>query len=223
MKRQACRLAHALAEKLQVAIPTIDEDGTFVQTVDQAPRATARPAHVQWISSIAHSRSGPPRNSVDTVSQYMQCSPAPVGEDAALLHFVSVSPSVGFAAVRIEQKGFLPPSGALPTTTGRAKTPDQTAKMPVDRDTMTRIASRYAWEGKAPTLTAATINDRLHPEAYRPFDNAFLARNFEQQGWRNMGNRPMEDWYTVVLKSSARKVRPVAMGADADAGAAGVQ
>ena len=48
--RQACRIAYAAAEKLEVAIPTIGEDATYRQTEDQHMRVTARPQYRQWLS-----------------------------------------------------------------------------------------------------------------------------------------------------------------------------
>ena len=56
----------------------------------------------------------------------------------------------------------------------------------------------------------ATINDRLHPEAYRAFDDAFVEANFERQGWSKMGKNPTEDLDVVIMKVAARKARPTA-------------
>jgi len=70
---------------------------------------------------------------------------------------------------------------------------------------MTRIQNTFTWEGKGPT---AAINDRLHPEAYRPFDEEFTEQNFRSQGWTPNGKRAIEDLDVVILKIAARKGRP---------------
>lgn len=201
--RQACRNAYAVAEKLGVGIPTINEDATYRQTADQAARVTACPSHTQWISTIEASRTngtGGPRH---TVSQYIQCSPADGNYQP--YHFVSMGPSAGYAAVKL-QAGFQPVSGALPSTTGRIKGRSQVERHPWDPDEASRISAQCTWEGKGPT---APINDRLHPVAYREFDDTFLAKNFEQQGWTKTGKRPVEDWHLVTLKIAAPKARPL--------------
>jgi hypothetical protein len=74
VRRNAARIAFAVAEKLKVSINTIGEDATYRQTADQARHQTALPTHAQWISSIA--RSTPPESRVPTtVSQYSKCAP----------------------------------------------------------------------------------------------------------------------------------------------------
>jgi hypothetical protein len=201
--RQACRMALATAISMGVGIATINEDGTYMQTADQAPRVTARPDYVQWISSIDTSRSGTGNEARNTVSQYIQC--APVDGAVQPYHFVSAGPSEGFAVVKVE-KGFQPVSGALPTTTGRIKARTEVEKQPWDPDEAARISSQCTWEGKGPNVA---INDRLHPGAFRAFDDAFVAKNFEQQGWVKMGKRPVEDWHMVTLKIASPKARPL--------------
>jgi hypothetical protein len=217
--RQACRLAYAVAEKLGVGIPTIYEDGTYRQTADQAPRVTANPTHTQWISTIEHSFSGPPAAQRRTVSQYIQC--ASVNSMINQFHFVSAGPSQGYTLVKLP-KGFQPVAGALPTTTGRIKVPPLSAfglstskphgegrsaveKEPWDAEEAARVSAHCIWEGKGPS---APINDRLHPAAYREFDDQFLSKNFEQQGWVKEGKKSTEDWHMVALKISAPKARP---------------
>lgn len=201
--RQACRVAYAVAEKLGVGIPTINEDGTYRQTIDQAARVTACPTHVQWISSIETSRSGTGDKQRHTVSQYIQCSAADGNSQA--YHFVSLGPSEGYAAVKL-QVGFRPVAGALPTTTGRVKARTQVEKQRWDPEDATRVAAQCTWEGKGP---GGAINDRLHSAAFRAFDDTFVAKNFEQQGWAKVGKRPIEDWHLVTLKIAAPKARPL--------------
>jgi len=186
-----------------VGIATINEDATYRQTADQAPRVTANPTYVQWISSIEPSRSAVvaegPRQSI---SQYIQCASADGNHQ--VYHFVSMGPTQGYAAIKL-QTGFKPVSGALPTTTGRIKGRALVEKQPWDQDEAARVTSQCTWEGKGPN---AAINDRLHPAAFREFDDGFVAKNFEQQGWQKVGKRPVEDWHLVTLKISAPKARP---------------
>jgi hypothetical protein len=164
---------------------------------------TANPSHIQWISSIETSRSGPPEGPRQaTISQYIQCAPADGNHQA--YHFISMGPSQGYAAVRL-QAGFKPVAGALPTTTGRVKGRSLIDKQPWDPEEAARIASQCTWEGKGPT---APINDRLHPAAFREFDDAFVEKNFVEQGWAKVGKRPVEDWHLVTLKIAAPKARP---------------
>jgi hypothetical protein len=199
--RQACRLAYAVAEKLGVGIATINEDATYKQTADQADRVTANPTYVQWISCIEPTRTGPRGQQRPVVSQFIQCASVDVGRP---YHFVSLGPSEGFAAVKIPN-GFQPVSGALPTTTGRIKERSLVEKQPWDSDDAQRISSQCTWEGKGST---APITDRLHPAAFRTFDDVFVAKNFEQQGWVKEGKKPIEDFHLVTLKIAAPKARP---------------
>jgi len=200
--RQACRIAKAVAEKHGVGIPTINEDGTFRQTSDQAPTVTACPTYTQWISCIEPSRTGAGNSVRETISQYIQCSS--VDGTTQPYHFVSVGPSEGYAAVKLEP-GFKPVAGALPTTTGRIKARGVVEKQAWDPEDAARVSSQCTWEGKGPNVA---INDRLHPGAFRPFDDAFVAKNFEQQGWVKMGRRPVEEWHLVTCKIASPKARP---------------
>ena len=78
-------------------------------------------------------------------------------------------------------------------------------KAPWDSDESARIMSRCTWEGKGPN---APLNDRLHPASFRTFDDSFVAKNFEQQGWIKVGRKPVEDWHLVTLKIASPKARP---------------
>jgi hypothetical protein len=198
-------VAHAVAEKLDVAIPTIGEDATYLQTEDQARRVTARPLYRQWLSGISSSVTGTGGQAVRTVTQYSQCAPVGVINSTQDYHLVAASPFAGFVGVRLQQ-GFRPLKGALPCNTGRKVPAAQAEKMPLDKEQADRIRAMYTWEGKGAT---APINDRLHPEAYRAFDDAFVEANFERQGWRKVGKSPVEDLDPVIVKIAARKARPV--------------
>ena len=150
------------------------------------------------------------------MAQYSQCAPVGLLNSEQDYHLVAASPFTGFVGVRLE-KGFRPAKGALPCTTGRKLVATQVEKLPLEREALLRIRSKYTWEGKSSAAAAAggtpamaTINDRLHPEAYRAFDDAFVEANFERQGWSKMGKNPTEDLDVVIMKVAARKARPTA-------------
>jgi len=204
--RQACRIAYAAAEKMEVAIPTIEEDATYRQSDDQHRRVTARPQYRQWLSGIAATVTGKGRQAERTVTQYSQCSPVGLNNSQQDYHLVAASPFIGYVGVRLEQ-GFRPTMGALPCTTGRKHVASRVEAMSLEKDALNRIRTKYTWEGKSATGTA--INDRLHPEAYRAFDDAFVAANFARQGWSKPGSKsPTEDLDVVIMKVAARKARP---------------
>ena len=207
-KRNACRLAHAVSEKLDAAIETVDEDATYTMDDNQAVRVTALPTHQQYVSSLAFSDIRGNR----VATQFNQCSPATVSATVRdKFHFVSVSPFQGLVGVRLPG-GYSPALGALPTTTGRAMDASEVVKRAVDADDVDAIASQYTWEGKPQiasggrSLDAKSINDRLHPEAYREFDDAFLETNFVAQGWKKESG--VEPFDAVIMKVAARKARP---------------
>lgn len=204
-KRNACRLAQKTAEKLRVAIDTGVEDATYCPDPNQAGRVTASPTYMQYVSSIASSVINN-ASGTRVVSQYSQCTPA--GRGHGNYHIVAVSPFSGFVGVKL-QPGFVPLGGALPSTTGRAISSAAIDMNTVEKDDAEAIASQYTWEGKSTAAAAAAnvINDRVHPEAYRAFDGAFLRDNFVSQGWQK--DMARESFDTVIMKVPSRKSRPV--------------
>lgn len=203
--RNACRLAHAVSAKLDVCIETINEDGTYTLDDNQAERVTALPTHSQFISSLAFSHDH--RNQL-FATQYSQCAPPATGVAGAdNIHFVSVSPYHGLVGVKMPA-GRAFPGIALPTTTGRRVNASAVIKQPIGEDDVDAISTQYTWEGKPKDkLDAKSINDRLHPEAYRAFDAPFIEANFVSQGWKKeMGTEPFDP---VIMKVATRKARPL--------------
>ena len=201
VRRQACRIAFAVAEKLKVSIQTVGEDATYMQSEDQAKRRTALPMHAQWISCI--DRSSPIGSRMrSTVSQYSKCAAVVQRSEQVGYHVVSISPFEGFHGIKLSSD-FRPTRNALPCTTGRATAPNA-ANAPLKKEDAERIATKFTWEGKGPS---APINDRVHPAAYRPFDEEFLQKNFVSQGWTSLGKRAVEDLDVVILKIAPRKAR----------------
>jgi hypothetical protein len=149
----------------------------------QAPRKTALPTHCQFVSQIGTSVI----NGSRVVSQYSHCSPVRQGKNVC--HVVSVSPIAGFVSVKL-QDGFVPRSGALPTTVGRR------TLAPLPAAPVEDISSHYTWEG------SKTHNERTHPGAYRDFDDEFIASNFVSQGWRR--EKGFDHIDPVIMKLSNR-------------------
>lgn len=185
-----------MAEKLDVAISTIEEDATNTANDSQTGHVTALPTHAQYVSSLAFSNVRGTR----VVTQYNQCAPAPFSSVRGTLHVVAVSPFAGFVGIRMRE-GFVPTLGALPTSTGRATVHTALRKETVDMDDAKAIGSQYTWEGK----TQDSFNDRVHPEAYRAFDDTFIGSALVANGWaRDAG---YETFDPVIVKLATRKER----------------
>ena len=177
-ERNACRIAHRVSEAMGVTIQTGFEYGTFkMNPHSEADRVTASPDHVQFVSSIR--KTVAPSMAIanmttDTVAQYSHCSPIARAEKP--YHLVAVSPFEGHIGFALP-KGAVDTGMVLPTTTGRqmaisASLADfQSGKL--EPETVDAIDSRYIWEGKANGVKA--LADRLHPEAYRSFNAAFIS------------------------------------------------
>jgi hypothetical protein len=177
-----------------VVIETTDDHDAYTTYDGQSAHKTALPTHKQYVSQIGFSMIGGAR----TVSQYSHCSPPLQGRNVS--HIVAVSPVSGFVAVRL-QDGFIPKSGALPTTTGRSSA-SAVDFASLDADERAVIASQYTWEGK--NSASGNTNDRAHPQAYRDFDEQFIASNFVAQGWRK--DRGFEHIDPVIMKLASRTV-----------------
>lgn len=191
--RNACRIAHRVAEHLQVPIEPRLESDTYTMTEDEAPRVSASPTYSQFQSSIVLTQlHGRP-----SIAQYIQCAPA---SESRGYHLVSVSPFTGLVGLKIPQSSMIV-SSVLPTTTGRAVHPSKLKTAAIATPDVESIQQQYIWEGK----TGAEINDRVHPEAYRAFDDTFIEENFVTQGWGKDNDRSSLD--PVIMKIAARKVR----------------
>lgn len=177
-RRNACRVAQRVSEKLGVCIESIIEDGTYrADEVNEAPLRTALPTSIQFTSAIVRDPHSYKARGIgmDVVSQYNQCAPA---ASATLVskgkHLVAVSPLIGYALVDLPE-GFRTESGIIPTTTGRQKARSDLDVRKLDPQDVKAISARFTWEGKA---AGAPLVDRLHPQAYREINASFIGANF---------------------------------------------
>jgi len=203
--RNADRLALLASEKLHVEIETTEEVGTYTETDNQAAHLTAQsmmaPNIRQFISSIGMSFGKGANQHV--VSQYSHCIPASACKDKYCL--VACSPFHGFVGVKMGED-FKPSKGVVPTTTGRCANSATLDYSKIDEQDLEDIDTQYTWEGKPDQLAAEDVHDKLHPGAYRKFDDEFITQNFMKQG---MKEKSYQQYIPVISKVGARKPRQV--------------
>ena len=207
--RNAARVLYSAAQHMGVMINTTTENGTFQETPDQAAKIVAdletEESVRQYISDICSVQTPAPAVR-DAIGQFIHC--APVSKlGTAQYCLVADSPFQGFTGVRM--KKFTPGASlsVFPTTTGR-----KTASAALDTTAVTKhelqdISTQYIWEGKPEKIAdARTMNDRLHPHAYRTCDDEFLKTQFFDRGVENAFG-VTERFTPVISKVANRKQR----------------
>lgn len=211
--RNAARVLFSAAQHLGVAIKTEREYFTFRETEDQAPHIVAdldaEGSVRQFVSDICAVEMQNTRR--DAIGQFIHC--APVSKLGASKYcLVAESPYEGFVGVRMRDDDVdMRAASVFPTTTGK-----QTSSAALDfsekalsKHALQDIGTQYAWEGKPDEIKdGRSLNDRVHPQAYRSCDNAFLKAQFFDHG---VGNTLgiTERFVPVIAKVANRKQRPV--------------
>lgn len=193
VEKNARRTVYAAAEALGVKIRTGIEnpDSTWRQDpLHEAPRRTAQPETVQFVSSIGNG------------IQYDHCAPLqalPRTAEGKKAVIVAASP-FNHRLVTISSPVTVN-SSVVPTDTGRIATvSDSSSPAAFSNPKLAALIGKtFTWEGDAKT------NDRLNPAAYRQFDTAFFGQHFSHSGTDQPP--PQADGYTtVIMKIPSRSV-----------------
>lgn len=213
--RNAARVLFTAAQHLGVMIATEYESGTFRETADQAPHTVAdleaEGSVRQFISDICPVEMQSSRR--DAIGQFIHC--APVSKLGASKYcLVAESPYEGFIGVRMRENDInMREASVFPTTTGK-QTPSAAldfSEAALSKHTLEDIGTQYVWEGKPDKLdvngASRTLNDRVHPQAYRACDNAFLKAQFFDHGVVNTVGIT-ERFVPVIAKVANKKQRP---------------